>query len=144
MKKLEDREKEYIFRLISQNIKKYRKIKGFTQEQLAEKIDASLNFIGKIEAKKSAGLSIDTLFLISKALDIELYKFFIDEYNDDLYIFPKYVKYKCKKCGLVSKMPIELVKLFHSINKITNNNNLPSFECTNCDGRLYPLNITEL
>ncbi len=56
----------------------YRKLKGYTQESLAEKIDCSSTFIGHVEApniKKS--VSLDTLFAISKALDVPVYKFFI-------------------------------------------------------------------
>lgn len=56
----------------------YRKLKGYTQEMLAEKIDRSAAFIGHVEApniKKS--VSLDTLFAISKALDVPTYKFFL-------------------------------------------------------------------
>lgn len=56
----------------------YRKLKGYTQEMLAEKIDRSAAFIGHVEApniKKS--VSLDTLFAISKALDVPVYKFFL-------------------------------------------------------------------
>lgn len=56
----------------------YRKLKGYTQESLAEKIDCSAAFIGHVEApniKKS--VSLDTLFAISKALDVPVYKFFV-------------------------------------------------------------------
>lgn len=55
----------------------YRKLKGYTQESLAETIDRSAAFIGHVEApniKKS--VSLDTLFAISKALDVPVYKFF--------------------------------------------------------------------
>lgn len=47
----------------------YRKLKGFTQESLAEKIDRSAAFIGHVEApnvKKS--VSLGTLFAIAKVL----------------------------------------------------------------------------
>jgi len=56
----------------------YRKLKGYTQESLAERIDCSAAFIGHVEApniKKS--VSLDTLFAISKALDVPVYKFFV-------------------------------------------------------------------
>lgn len=56
----------------------YRKWRGYTQEQLAEKIDRSAAFIGHVEApnvKKS--VSLKTLFAISKALDVPVYKFFM-------------------------------------------------------------------
>ena len=56
----------------------YRKLKGFTQESLAEKIDRSAAFIGHVEApnvKKS--VSLGTLFAIAKVLDVPVYKFFL-------------------------------------------------------------------
>ncbi len=56
----------------------YRKLKGYTQESLAEKIDCSAAFIGHVEApniKKS--VSLDTLFSIAKALEVPVYKFFM-------------------------------------------------------------------
>lgn len=58
----------------------YRRLKGYTQEALAEKIGRSAAFIGHVEApniKKT--VSLDTLFLISKALDVPVYKFFMFE-----------------------------------------------------------------
>lgn len=58
----------------------YRKLKGYTQESLAEKIDCSAAFIGHVEApniKKS--VSLDTLFSIAEALEVPVYKFFMFE-----------------------------------------------------------------
>lgn len=58
----------------------YRKLKGYTQEGLAEKIDCSAAFIGHVEApniKKS--VSLDTLFAIADALEVPVYKFFVFE-----------------------------------------------------------------
>ena len=53
----------------------YRKLKGLTQEQLAEKIDKSWSFIAQVESVKSnKGISVDTLLDISKALSVEVYK----------------------------------------------------------------------
>ncbi len=60
----------------------YRKLKGFTQEQLAEAIDCSSAFIGHIEAPNiKKAISFDTLFAISKALNVPAYKFLI--FDDD-------------------------------------------------------------
>lgn len=39
---------EFVFWLV----KKYRKLKGLTQAQLAEKIDYSLSFVAGLESKK--------------------------------------------------------------------------------------------
>ena len=54
----------------------YRKLKGLTQEQLAEKVDCTPAFIGHVEAPNiSKAVSMDTLFDIAAALDVPAYKF---------------------------------------------------------------------
>ncbi len=56
----------------------YRKLRGLTQEQLAERIDRTPAFIGHVEAPNiSKAVSLDTLFDIAKALDIPVYKFLL-------------------------------------------------------------------
>lgn len=66
-----------IYLIISQNIKKYRKIKGITQAELAEKVELSHEFIRRIESKKGKKtFSVDTVYRIAKALDIDINKLF--------------------------------------------------------------------
>ena len=56
----------------------YRKYRGLTQEQLAEKIGKTAAFIGHVEAPNiSKAVSLDTLFDIAAALDIPAYKFLL-------------------------------------------------------------------
>ena len=58
----------------------YRKLRGLTQEQLAEKIDCTPAFIGHVEAPNiNKGISLDTLFAIAEVLEIEPYKFLMFE-----------------------------------------------------------------
>ena len=58
----------------------YRKLRGFTQEQLAEKVDRTPAFIGHVEAPNILkAISLDTLFDISRVLDVPVYKFFLFE-----------------------------------------------------------------
>ena len=54
----------------------YRKLRGLTQEQLAELINRTPAFIGHVEAPNiSKGISLDTLFDIGYELDVPIYKF---------------------------------------------------------------------
>ncbi len=68
---------ENIMVKVSENIKKYRRIAGITQEQLAVDVGKSYGFIRRIEYKKGAvGCSIDTLYKISVVLGITMDKLF--------------------------------------------------------------------
>lgn len=62
---------------ISINIRKYRKLAGITQEQLALDIGVSYDFLRRLEFKKGeVGCSIDTLYKISVVLNTRIDKFF--------------------------------------------------------------------
>ena len=68
------------YRMIGLKISYYRKLRGLTQEQLAEKIDKNLAFIGAVEAPNvNRTVSLDTLFDIAEALDVPAYKFLPDD-----------------------------------------------------------------
>jgi len=69
------RDVEEVYKQIGKNIKKYRKLKGYTQQELADRINMGLNFTGKIEVAFRHP-SISTLVLIANALDIELMSLF--------------------------------------------------------------------
>ncbi len=65
---------EDIYFLVGQNIKKQRKLKHMTQLQLANKAYFSYEFIRKIESKSACRntFSLDTVYIISKVLDIDI------------------------------------------------------------------------
>lgn len=68
------------YRTIGLKISYYRKLRGLTQEQLAEKIDKNLAFIGAVEAPNvNRTASLDTLFDIAVALDVPAYKFLTED-----------------------------------------------------------------
>ncbi len=68
------------YRSLGLKISYYRKLKGLTQEQLAEAIDKNLAFIGAVEAPNvERTVSLDTLFDISKALGVPAHKFLEDD-----------------------------------------------------------------
>lgn len=77
-----------IYDIIRINIKKIRQEKGLTQAQLAEKEDLSHDYIRQIESLKVANtFSVDTLYRIAKALEINPSKLF--EINTDYNINKK-------------------------------------------------------
>lgn len=69
---------EYEYMQIGLKIAYYRKLRGLTQEQLAEKIDRVPRFIGHVEAPNiNKAVSLDILFAIAKVLNVPVYKFLV-------------------------------------------------------------------
>ncbi len=64
--------------IIGYNVKKYRKQNGLTQKELSKLIRVSTPLLGSLESKNIIqGISVYTLYKISKALDVTVDKFFI-------------------------------------------------------------------
>lgn len=131
-------DENYIYEIIGKNIKKYRKLKGWAQEKLAEEIDYSLSFISAIELSYHQTFSLGAIWRISRVLSVDFYK--LCEENSENYQNSKYIEYKCDRCGIETMMPIQVVGHFKNIYEIAGNKNLPSFNCTNCDWQLRPNN----
>lgn len=75
-----DRNNEnYVYEIVSKNIKKQRKLKGLTQAQLAEKMAYSTQFISNIESKNHQTFSLGTLWRIALVLDIDISVLFEEE-----------------------------------------------------------------
>ena len=73
-----------IYNVIGKNIKKYRKIKGLKQRELAEALYLSDSFIAKLESITHQTISIDTLEDIALVLDCDIRDFFDrDVINDN-------------------------------------------------------------
>ena len=69
-----------IYNTIRKNIRKYRLEKGITSAELAEMVDLSHDFIRQIQSEKVANnFSVETLYRISKALEIPMDLFTIKE-----------------------------------------------------------------
>ena len=69
-----------IKKIIANNIRKYRKEKGYTQEQLALYTDRSFEFIRRIESEAGKrGFSVETLWRIATVLEISMDKLFEEE-----------------------------------------------------------------
>ena len=77
---------EELKKLVGRNVRKYRLIynscnkEKLTQEKLAEKIGARTPLIGALESENNPmGISIYTLYMISKVLNVPINKFFEEE-----------------------------------------------------------------
>lgn len=72
-----------IIKTVAKNIRKYRKEKNVTQEQLAVDIGVSPEFYRKFESTLgSEGITLINVYRISVVLDISIDKFF-EENKDD-------------------------------------------------------------
>ena len=75
MKNNENYEKS---KILGRNIKNIRKQKGLTEMQLGKMIGKSRKFISLIEYPRyGKEINLDSLFDISRALDVDIYYFFI-------------------------------------------------------------------
>ena len=75
-----NRENEiYIYELVSKNIKKYRKMRGLTQSELADLVPYSYATIISIEGNYRNNFSLAVISSIAKALNIKMYLLFMDE-----------------------------------------------------------------
>lgn len=69
-----------IKKIISSNIRKYRKLRGFTQEQLALYTELSYDFIRRIETSGGkSGFSVETLYKIATVLEVSMDELTKDE-----------------------------------------------------------------
>lgn len=71
-------ENEYRYIQLGLNIAYYRKLAGYTQEELAEVCDLSRAYLATIEAPNIVtNVSLEALFRIAKALSIEPYQLLV-------------------------------------------------------------------
>ena len=63
----------YYFDIIRENIKKYRKEKKLTQQQLADRSSVTMNYIAKLESKKmKREVTIPVLGRIANSLNVNI------------------------------------------------------------------------
>lgn len=62
------------FIIIAENLRKHRKLAGYTQEQIAEKVDVSVGYISKLETtSKSPSLSLLNRFSNIYGVDMSVF-----------------------------------------------------------------------
>lgn len=121
---------ETIYNEIGKLIKKERKKKGITQEELANKTNYSLSFIANIESNTSQSFSLHTLYNIANALNVSVHNLIPD--GKDL----KKTEYKliCENCKNNVNIPKEIGKW---LEEFPNHN----FTCPNCKKKKMNLTI---
>ena len=72
-------DENYVYEIVSKNIKKQRLLKGLTQEQLANKLSYSTQFISNIESKNHQTFSLGTLWRLAIVLDIDIAELFKED-----------------------------------------------------------------
>ncbi|WP_321377276.1 helix-turn-helix domain-containing protein [Trichococcus shcherbakoviae] len=66
-----------IIKVFASNVKKYRTLKGFSQEIFAEKAGLHRTYISAVEREKRS-IALENVQKIADALEIETYLLFID------------------------------------------------------------------
>lgn len=67
------------YRIIGQTIKKYRKLRKLTQQQLADKASISISYLTKIEAINcDQPFSLEVILDISEVLDVSVHQLLED------------------------------------------------------------------
>lgn len=78
MTTIDKSDNNYVYYLVGKNIRKYRKLKGLKQRELADKCSLSEGFISDIESNTFRTISLNTLYHIAKVLDIHIMLLFQD------------------------------------------------------------------
>ena len=72
----------YVYNYVGKNVRKFRKQKGWTQQQLAEKALYSKQFISNIENETHQTFSLGTLWKLALVLDVHISEFFLEDEED--------------------------------------------------------------
>lgn len=78
MKYTENTDNNIIYMIVGKNIRKYRKQQGLKQAQLADLCHLSEGFISDLESDTFRTVSLNTLYLIAKKLNIHIKQLFDD------------------------------------------------------------------
>lgn len=95
-------------------IRKHRRMKGFTQEQLAERVGVSQNYIAKIETGFSSSVSPKTMTKLALVLDVPnetLLEYHLDFYEGLAKLYEKREDLEDKFSNLPTKTKELLLKM---------------------------------
>lgn len=134
-------DENYVYGFVGKNIKKYRKLRGLTQDELAQIVNYSPSFIANIESNTYQTFSLGALWRIASALGIGLHEICYDNNKLGSSNMTS-IEYFCKDCGYKFEMPIEVIDVFDFIYAVGKSKELyPSFTCPKCGGKLIPINF---
>lgn len=114
---------------IGENIRKYRNLKGMTQESLAEASELSVKYISMIESKKNQNISINNLQKIADALDISI-TFLVSNSKDNSSIvnmpytsllIDKLSKMSVDEAETISKNVLNTIRTYYGLFNKNNN-----------------------
>jgi len=129
-------DENYVYGFVGKNIKKYRKMRGLTQDELAALVNYSPSFIANIESSTHQTFSLGALWRIASSLGVSLHELCYD--NNKLgSVNMKGVEYICNNCSYNLEMPIEIIDVFEFMYAVSKSKELyPSFTCPKCGGKL--------
>lgn len=116
---------EIIYNEIGKLIKRERKRKCITQEQLANLTNYSLSFIANIESNTFQSFSIHTLYNIANALNISVHNLLPNKKE----ILQKKYQLICENCKYNVDIPNEIGKF---LEEICHNKKELNFTCPYC------------
>ena len=131
-------DENYVYGFVGKNIKKYRKKKGLTQDELAAIVNYSPSFIANIESSTHQTFSLGALWRIATALGVSLHELCYD--NSKLgNMNVSSMLYTCNNCSNTIDMPIEIIEVFEFIYSVSKSKEeYPTFTCPKCGGKLIP------
>ncbi len=131
-------DENYVYEFVGKNVKKYRKMRGLTQDKLAELVNYSPSFIANIESSTHQSFSLGALYRIASALGVSLNEICHDSRLGSANL--ESVDYKCNKCSYTFTMPIEVIDVYEFIFAVSKSKNIyPTFTCPKCNGKLEPI-----
>ena len=130
-------DENYVYGFVGKNIKKFRKMRGLTQDELAELVNQSPSFIANIESSTHQTFSLGALWRIASALGVSLHEICYDNNLGSKNV--NSTIYTCMRCSNSIDMPIEVIDVFDFIYTIGKSKEIyPTFTCPKCGGKLIP------
>lgn len=131
-------DENYVYSFVGKNIKKYRKMKGLTQDELAALVNYSPSFIANIESSTHQTFSLGALWRIANALGVSIHELCYDSKG----LGPRdlnSITYVCNNCPNTLDLPIEIIEVFDFIYSVSKSKEYyPTFTCPKCGGKLSP------